>query len=59
VLLISSGVGVAFTIAILKDIIERVKVIQQSDGNCRCKRIGFIWIVKHQGLSLRYWVDRS
>lgn len=59
VLLISSGIGVAFTIAILKDIIEKVKIIQQSDGNCRCKRIGFVWIVKHRGLSLRYWADRS
>jgi predicted ferric reductase len=51
VLLISSGIGVTFTIPILKDIVERVKVIQQREGDCRCKRIGFVWIVKHQGMT--------
>ena len=59
VLLISSGIGVTFTIPIVKDIVERVKIIQQQDGDCRCKRIGFVWIVKHRGLSFSGQVNGS
>ena len=59
VLLISSGIGVTFTIPILKDIVERVKVIQQRDGDCHCKRIGFVWIVRRRGLSFHSQVNGS
>jgi len=48
-LLISSGIGVTFTMAILKDVVQKVKMIQAQDGDCRCKRIGFVWTVKHRG----------
>lgn len=48
VLLIASGIGVTFTIAILKDIVQKVKIIRAQEGDYRCKRIGFVWVVKHQ-----------
>jgi Ferric reductase NAD binding domain/FAD-binding domain len=49
VLLIASGIGVTFTIAILKDVVQKVKMIRAQEGDSRCKRIGFVWIVKHRG----------
>jgi ferric-chelate reductase len=49
VLLISSGIGITFCITILKDIVQKMKEIQARDGICRCKRIGFVWVVKHRG----------
>jgi NAD(P)H-flavin reductase len=49
VLMISSGIGITFCITILKDIVQKVKEIQARDGHCRCKRIGFVWVVKHRG----------
>jgi len=48
VLLVSSGIGVTFTIPILRDLVQHVKQIEEGQ-NCRCKRIGFVWVVKHQG----------
>ena len=50
VLLIASGAGASFTIPILKDLIRLSKDLLQSDKNYRCKRIGFVWVVKSQGL---------
>jgi len=50
VLLISSGIGITFCITILREIVQKVKEIQARDGTCRCKRIGFVWVVKHRGL---------
>jgi len=49
VLLIASGVGITFTIPILQDLVQKAKILQQ--GNCRCRRIGFVWVVKHRGSS--------
>ena len=48
-LLISSGIGVTFTMAILKDVVQKVKMIRAQEGDCRCKRIGFVWTVKRRG----------
>jgi len=48
VLLVSSGIGVSFTMPILRDVVHRVRQIQEGQ-NSRCKRIGFVWVVKHQG----------
>lgn len=49
VLLIASGVGITFTIPILQELVQKAKILQQ--GNCRCHRIGFVWVVKHRGSS--------
>lgn len=54
VLLVASGIGITFTIAILKDIIQKVKGMLQEDRTGRCKRIGFIWVVRHQGFPLNF-----
>lgn len=47
VLLIASGIGVTFTIPILQELVQKAKILQQ--GDCRCRRIGFVWVVKHKG----------
>lgn len=49
VLLIASGVGITFTLPILQQLVQKAKILQQ--GNCRCRRIGFVWVVKHTGSS--------
>jgi predicted ferric reductase len=49
VLLIASGIGITFTVPILKDLVKKVKAIQAQEQECRCKRIGFVWVVKHRG----------
>lgn len=54
VLLISCGIGITFTVAILKDIVQKVKMIRAQEGDARCKRIGFVWVVKHRG-DIRGW----
>jgi hypothetical protein len=51
VLLIASGIGITFIVPILKDLVLKVKSIQSQERDCRCKRIGFVWVVKHRGLS--------
>jgi hypothetical protein len=47
VLLIASGIGITFTIPILQELVQKAKILQQ--GDCRCRRIGFVWVVKHRG----------
>jgi hypothetical protein len=49
VLLIASGAGATFTIPILKDLIRKSKDLQSSDRKYRCKKIGFVWVVKTRG----------
>jgi FAD-binding domain/Ferric reductase NAD binding domain len=49
VLLIASGAGATFTIPILKDLIRKSKDLQASDRHYRCKKIGFVWVVKTKG----------
>jgi hypothetical protein len=46
VLLIASGIGITFTFPILRDLVQKAKILQQ--GNCRCRRIGFVWAVKQE-----------
>ena len=55
VLLMASGIGVTFTIAILKDVVQKVKMIRAQEGDSRCKRIGFVWIVKRRGCFPLKW----
>jgi len=49
VLLVASGISVTFILPILKDLVLRTRTIQAQKRNTRCKRIGFVWIVKHRG----------
>ena len=50
VLLIAGGIGASFTIPILREIVMKAKDLEAQNAAARCKRIGFVWIVKNQGL---------
>lgn len=49
VLLIAGGIGVTFTIPILREIVMKAKDLETQNATARCKRIGFVWIVRNKG----------